>query len=566
MKLLQPAYTQAYPLHFDIAFVWVMQLLGVLIVFPVGNFPLNDDWAYAHSVQWLLSEHRVRLSNWIAMTLLPQTLIGGAWASAFGASFESLRVLTLMHSLATSALLVVWFRMFSENRLHVLLCTICIIATPWWWPLSLSFMTEFYAWAWMLAAMILALKLNEAKRTDQSMAYWVGFTVCCVISVLQRQTALAVPAAFAIAYFMGGQKRGIRTITRAALPLCASVGAYLFYTHYLRATNGVPDAQGWTNTRLIERAQRLASGNAETWRQVAAQLFVWLGYISFALFGALIAFSMSLVREHWRAAIALCVVLTFIGLTTLTAFHFPFKPDNLIDPLGIGPYTLGNGLVTLEQSSLDRTVGVWGLLIAWLLIPSIALLLLQVNAAVKVFLSSSAQAKFRVIFLVAALVTYSTPFLVTDFFDRYALIALPFLLPFFLVAQPRLKIAGRAIDSQFRFAACTSVAVQFLWSCIATHDYFAWNRARWELISAAQLQGATPQTLDGGFEYNGWNAPNTASPLRGSTANTSSWWWVEKDEWIVAFASQSGTGVVARAHVNGWLPSTPPELVLVKRK
>jgi hypothetical protein len=565
MKLSQPTYAQATPLRFDIALVWVTQLLGVFIVFPVGNFPLNDDWAYAHSVQWLLSEHRVRLSNWIAMTLLPQTLIGGAWANAFGASFESLRVLTLIHSLATSALLVVWFRMFSENRLHTLLCTFCIIATPWWWPLSLSFMTEFYAWAWMLAAMILALKLNEAKRNDKFTAYWVGFTVCSVISVLQRQTALIIPAAFAIAY-MAGQKRGVRAITRAALPLCASVGAYLVYTHYLRATSGVPDAQVWTNTRLIERAQRLVSGNAETWRQVTAQLFVWLGYISFALFGVLVAFSTSLVRDHWRAITALCVTLTLIGLTTLTAFHFPFKPDNLIDSLGIGPFTLGNGLVTLEQSSLDRTLSRWSVLIAWVLIPSIALLALQVSATVKAFRTNSEQAKFRVRFLTAAFAAYTLPFIVTDFFDRYALIALPFLLPLFLIARPRLNCVAMRYQSQLNLAACTLVTVQFVWSCIATHDYFAWNRARWELIAVAQLQGATPKTLDGGFEYNGWNAPNTASPQRGSTANTRSWWWVEKDEWVVAFASPSDRGIVARANVKGWLPGTPSELVLMKRK
>jgi hypothetical protein len=69
-------------------------LVLIILVYPSGEFPVNDDWAYAHSVQWLLDEHRVRLSDWIAMNLLPQTLMGGAVAELFGFSFYTLRHLT----------------------------------------------------------------------------------------------------------------------------------------------------------------------------------------------------------------------------------------------------------------------------------------------------------------------------------------------------------------------------------------------------------------------------------------------------------------------------------------
>ena len=43
-----------------------------ILVSPQGNFPVNDDWAYARSVQWFLIEGRVRIPDWAAMNLLPQ--------------------------------------------------------------------------------------------------------------------------------------------------------------------------------------------------------------------------------------------------------------------------------------------------------------------------------------------------------------------------------------------------------------------------------------------------------------------------------------------------------------
>ena len=57
----------------------------MLIVQPHGDFPLNDDWAYAHSVEWMLREGRLRLSDWIAPNILPQVLLASAisWLAGY---------------------------------------------------------------------------------------------------------------------------------------------------------------------------------------------------------------------------------------------------------------------------------------------------------------------------------------------------------------------------------------------------------------------------------------------------------------------------------------------------
>ena len=65
----------------------------------------------------------------------------------------------------------------------------------------------------------------------------------------------------------------------------------------------------------------------------------------------------------------------------------------------------------------------------------------------------------------------------------------------------------------------------------ATHDYFAWNRARWHALDyLTQEKNITPHQIDGGFEFNGWHKPGPYE-----NGPWKSWWWVDKDEYVVAF-------------------------------
>jgi len=44
----------------------------VLYVSPLGDFPLNDDWAYARSVEHLLETGQVKILGWAAPSLIFQ--------------------------------------------------------------------------------------------------------------------------------------------------------------------------------------------------------------------------------------------------------------------------------------------------------------------------------------------------------------------------------------------------------------------------------------------------------------------------------------------------------------
>jgi hypothetical protein len=74
-----------------LALIWTFM---VIVVNPVGNFPLNDDWAYGYSVQALVENGQLRFSDWTASNLFGQVLWGALFCLPFGFSFTALRLST----------------------------------------------------------------------------------------------------------------------------------------------------------------------------------------------------------------------------------------------------------------------------------------------------------------------------------------------------------------------------------------------------------------------------------------------------------------------------------------
>ena len=61
---------------------------------PVGDFPLNDDWAYGLPVEVLLRDHKLRFTDWQWASLVAQVCWGAACLPG-GFSYTALRSPTL---------------------------------------------------------------------------------------------------------------------------------------------------------------------------------------------------------------------------------------------------------------------------------------------------------------------------------------------------------------------------------------------------------------------------------------------------------------------------------------
>ena len=530
--------------------VVIAALAFAAAVDPRGEFPVNDDWAYAHSVQWLLTEHRIRLSDWIAMNLLPQTLAGGLVVELAGFSFSVLRHLTQLVSAAVAALALHWFLVAGVARRDALFATLTVMAVPCWLPLANSYMTDLYGMVFALPAAALFLRaLREPKP-----AIIAAATLLAAAGVLQRQVVLVVPVAFFLAWLTLASRRRPAMLVLGVAPTLVALGAAFVYMTYLEHGPGVPAAQQMLHNRVLPallKTVRNEDGYYRHW--VTANLFSIVAYLG--LFASPFVL--------WRGGPANTAVrigiaaLAAIAIATMafTGLWPPWRDAQMIDAAGIGPFALYDaqprGLFTLDRS----TRVLWWLAGAAAAI-GIAGLCRTLLAAVRAIAANAGADKGVRLYLLAMVVGYVAPFVVTDYIDRYLLFVLPFALALVALAEP--TTPTRLARTVGALTLCAALAL----GVMATHDYFAWNRARWDAIREAERLGATPATLDGGFEYNAYHRfeirPRVQRPGK-------SWWWVDDDRFVVAFGAVPGYIERARFTVKRWLPRTPSAVLLLER-
>ena len=59
-----------------ILLIFFIFIVAVILVDPRGNFPLNDDWGFAHSVNKLLFEGQLNFFSWFGPIQILQTFYG----------------------------------------------------------------------------------------------------------------------------------------------------------------------------------------------------------------------------------------------------------------------------------------------------------------------------------------------------------------------------------------------------------------------------------------------------------------------------------------------------------
>jgi hypothetical protein len=528
-----------------------VQLLMFVVVGARGDFPVNDDWAYAHSILWLFEEQRIRLSDWIAMNLLPQTLAGGLVAAVFGFSFENLRHLTQAVALLTSVAAFYWFRAARLVPLHATVASLSVIAMPCWPVLANSYMTDLYGLLFALAAGALFLHALERPRTRTLLAA----TAAAMIGVLERQVVFVLPFAFMVTWLWTRRTWSKRTVATGLGPLAATFAANACYHAYLTLGPGVPAAQVYAHGRVFPLLLKVFRDESGMLAFVVDNLASMVGYLGLFLVGWAVWWGMRSASR--QARITFCAGIALAGIGLAVGWLPPYQQNNVIDAAGIGPFTVYGEMVQ-PSAALDRTPGmVWriGAVAAGV---GIAALLTLILTTVAHLLRTGRDAPPDRLFMVLVIAGYLSPFVVTGYFDRYLLFVLPFAFSLWARTWP----APEAVGLPQGIALAWMLSVLAL-SSVATRDYFAWNQARWEAIGTAERLGATPDTLDGGFEYNGFRRfevlPRREIPGK-------SFWWVKDDYYIVTFSPLPGYDELEVRPVKRWLSRSPSVVRLLRRK
>lgn len=537
---------------------WLVLLIAIqFVVFVVvrarGDFPINDDWAYAHSVLWLLDEHRVRLSDWIGMNLLPQTLAGGLVTAVFGFSFETLRHLTQAVALLTSVAAFYWFRATRLTPSQAMVASFALVAMPCWPVLANSYMTDLYGLVFALPAATLFLRALEQPLARTLLVA----TLVASIGVLQRQVVIVVPFAFMVAWLWANRSWSLRTLMVGIAPFVAVLAANTSYHTYLALVGpGVPTSQQYAHGRVLPMLLMVIrdEGGMRAW--LVSNLVSIAGYLGLFLVGWAAWWGIRSASHRARVAV-LCTAVALAATALALGWLPPYHQNNVIDAAGIGPFTLHNAMMH-PTAMLDRSPGIiWRIAGAAAAFGVAALLALMLATTAHLVRTGRDAAHDRV-FMAVLIAAYLSPFIITDYFDRYLLFVLPFL--FALWARtwsaPEPARLRQGIALVWIFAVLAT-------SAVATRDYFSWNRARWDAIRTAEHLGATPETLDGGFEYNGFrrfeDIPRIEVPGK-------SFWWVKDDYYVVTFSSLPGYDEIETLRVKRWFSRSPAEVRLLRRK
>lgn len=499
----------------DVALVIGVFLIALAIANPRGSMPLDDDWDFALSTWRLASSGHFSVTPFTAVSLVAQAAWGALFTRVFGASFEVLRLSTIVLAAATLAAFLALLEVAGVPRGARLLAALALAFHPIFFWSSATYMTHvpflFFA--------IVALAAHCRALRDSDLRWMAVGALAVVASFLVRQTGVvnAIPPLALLLLRREQLNVRWRTFaTVAALPIVVfgALAPWLLHAETLGHA-------------------RLSADMGQT-------------LVDNVLYGALFALPLLLVRLP-RRLLLFWVALVAVGVrVAFAAWPPPWRPwslllssdassGNVLVNFGLGPWT------TIDIRELAMLPpGAAGVPLR------LAVTLLAVVAAALAISLIAEQARSREVAsqLASLQVVGSTAVLVVSgmYFDRYALDSLWALLLLGAIAigrERRALVIGAAV---LAFVAVGSVA--------GVHDYFAWNRARFELWQSLKQRGVPIEAVNAGYELNAWGR------LDGRPMPATRPAWIVRNDYVLAFHLLPGYEVIDR---RTYLPLFGPE-------
>jgi hypothetical protein len=534
----------------NIPFEIYLILIGCLSIFlvnPIGDFPLNDDWAYSQSV-WSLYQHgELTMNNWPAMTLVAQVVWGTLFCKVFGLSFLSLRISTLLTGLFGIITYHKLAERFSLNKHVTAFSTLVIFFNPLFFSLSFTFMTDVHFLSFMLFSIYFFFKYLDKEKTT----FLLLATLFSVVSTMIRQPGIIIPLAFALTLLQ--KRKDIRRIFIVIIPFTITLGFLLLHSLWLN--------------KIVENPVKVAGINELIGSLISIDLYQILVRISKTFLYAGL-FLLPLLMLYWKniknnfikaKLKATIIIIPVVILLLIGGVHYP--ANNILYNLGLGPKVLKDSYWNMNLSPHINDQ-VWIVFMKILSVSGAVMLLLALSPKIRPnkneFQDQNSpaidQAKVFLFFIIAGYIILLL--ISSSYFDRYVIPLLCF---------ASLLIISKKIDySGFqKYLATGFLAVMILFSIAATHDYLSWNRARWKaanfLLNELKI---SPEEIDGGFEFNGWF---NAGPCNPHDRKGKSWWFVTDDEYVISFGAVDGYNKIGSFYYSQRLSFNQDSIYILKR-
>jgi len=541
----------------------VLLIVGiwVLVAFLInlrGEFPLNDDWAYAGAVKALLNGEGIKLAGRITTNVIAQVFWGALFCLPFGFSFTALRLSTFVLGGIGVLTLYALLREADADRKTALFGALLLAFNPLYLSLSYTFMSDVPFTAISILSLYLFVR---GMRRDSRLDIAAGLFFACV-ALLIRQNGLAIFVAFSLAYLAKSVSR--RNLFLASMPVALGGAVQVLWDRWMTYRHVRPA------THSLMAVWVLSPGSYASWHAVepfAAQLVIVSVYLGLFLFPLLLFVGGRRWAELCRSRPLIVATLAFAVFASF-ALSYRRMPlfQNVFYDLGLGPATLRDAFL-LRLPSLPTGGRPFWFVVTYLgyvgAVPLFYATLVAMGKALKLLPLPTGKRELLVVLLASALmniVPVAILGLMGQAFDRYLLFLVPlgitliiFLAKDVSPGKPRFPLMPLAVLGVFLYGA---------FSVAGTHDYLSWNRARWQALNNLMTgQQISAHDIDGGYEFNCWYLYDQDYRM----TPEKSWWFVDGDDYLVTFGRVSGYRQMKRYPFPRWLPPARGNILVLRR-
>ncbi|WP_452226612.1 glycosyltransferase family 39 protein [Lacinutrix cladophorae] len=479
-------FLKKYQDQFGLLLLW---LIIILVINPIGDFPLNDDWCYAKSVKTLYEDGYLKLYNWGEMTLVSHVYWGYFFTKIFGFSFTILRFSTLVMGFATILGVYQLCKLANVSRWISLFTAVLCMVNPIFLSLSFSFMTDvpFYCLTiWILYFSSKALKTNKWQPI-----IWALFL--CIWAFLIRQLAIVFPIVWLLTVILS-KKITLKNSIKAVAPLFILLLFSLWFSYYMEA-NGL--LQERYNSKFNVLITSLKNINFQLIKLTTTYLLTSMAYLGFLMAPLYFIYIQNNTFKGVKIAITIWTVLVMVFIVKMNKV-LP-SLDNIWIDFGVGPTTLiVDNTSDFTQAPSNKAPRLFWLLITAIgVFCSVALLLKSRIMLLAIFYKKTVSP--IVILAFVFVVVYLSPFLIVGVYDRYLLPLFPVTI-LFLFGDKKLGLSKTS-----KYFTMLFLGVLTWFSVFATHDYLSWNRVRWQVLEGLQEKGVSINHIQGGVEFTTWH-------------------------------------------------------------
>ncbi len=561
----------------------LLLLLTNLLVSPIGEFSLNDDWIHAKTVEWLLEEGHYRSHPYVVAALVAQAYWGALFCKIFGFSFTILRVSTLVLSVVGSWAMARCALALGLSRNLALLCGALVAINPLVLNLSYSFMTDVPFLAMSILSGLFFLRALETPRAQ--LIFWGSFFA--EVAFLVRQFGIILPVAFAATVLVLWWKKKYRVswymvfalvcpwLVTATIALCLGMVKNKIGNSMFQGLQGRDMMSAMDGLRHIPVSLcymglfALPLGAGRLW-QIFRKHDVWT-------------------RKRGAIFVGFCCVSLIVFLLPKILFFvlsILFHKEALWlqryaerMPLLKGDYLLDLAVGHIQLADINPqpvvSIGGWWWLVTFAALGVAGLIFLNcVDVVYDVRLQQDEnnvleqRTNQRLFLLLWGLMILAVAYNPWRFFvfDRYLIPGLPPSILLLAYEMNRFKLKGALRLATF---SCTLL---YIFSVVCLQDYMGWNSA----ATVAQnklitVYGVKSESIRGLDTFNGWYNSDKFMQIY----NTNKWYdanltglgpWVFDDEYIVASKQpKPGYEEFDRVPYFSWLGMQQRAIVTYKR-